>query len=154
MRRRIIRVRLPRAVLAAGAATALAAALGGCAPDITQPRVEGSLGSVFAHLYVHQQALLGHPGLTPATVGANATCHRNTPGTHNTGAGSDWICQVRWTDSAGQKQDGTFELQVRANGCYQATGPARIVGPLTIHASTGKDIINPVSEFDGCFDTT
>ncbi|WP_239341017.1 hypothetical protein [Frankia sp. CiP3] len=154
MRRLAIRVRMPRVLLAAGAAAALAAVLGGCATDVTRPRVEGSLGSVFANLYVQQQALLGHPGLTPAAVATKASCQRSTPGTQDKGAGSDWACQVRWTDGAGKNQDGKFELQVRSNGCYQAGGPAKIVGPGTIHSTTGKDVINPVFEFDGCFDTT
>ncbi len=146
--------RLLRAAVAAGAATALTAALAGCATDVTRPRVEGSVGHVFTNLYVQQQALLGHPGLTPAAVAAKPTCHRSTPGSQDTGAGSDWVCQVDWTDAAGKTQNGKFELQVRSNGCYQAGGPSKIVGPIMIQTSTGKNVINPVFEFDGCFDTT
>lgn len=118
------------------------------------PRVETSLGPVFANLYVQQQALLGHPGLTPAAVAARPTCHRTTPGSHDKGAGSDWICQVGWTDGTGKTQSGKFELQVRSNGCYQAGGPSKVVGPVMIRSVVGKQVINPVFEFDGCFDTT
>ncbi|SBW27959.1 hypothetical protein FDG2_5481 [Candidatus Protofrankia californiensis] len=143
-----------RLLRAAVAATALTAALAGCATDVTRPRVEGSLGPVFANLYVQQQTLLGHPGLTPAAVAATPSCHRSTPGSQDKGAGSDWVCQVGWTDAAGKTQDGKFELQVRSNGCYQAGGPSKIVGPLTIRTATGRDVVNPVFEFDGCFDTT
>ncbi|WP_261576135.1 hypothetical protein [Frankia gtarii] len=145
-----------RARLAGVAVTAavLTATLVGCSADVTRPRVEGSLGPVFANLYVQQQALLGHPGLTPATVAARPTCHRTTPGSHDTGAGSDWICQVGWSDGTGKSQNGKFELQVRSNGCYQAGGPSRIVGPIMIRDVAGKSVINPVFEFDGCFDTT
>ncbi|WP_283097901.1 hypothetical protein [Frankia sp. AgB32] len=146
--------RLLRAAAAAGAVTALTAALAGCATDVTRPRVEGSLGPVFANLYVHQQTLLGHPGLTPAAVAARPTCHRTTPGSHDKGAGSDWICQVGWTDGTGRPQNGKFELQVRSNGCYQAGGPSKIVGPIMIRDTAGTSVINPVFEFDGCFDTT
>ncbi|AEH11024.1 MULTISPECIES: hypothetical protein [Protofrankia] len=144
--------RLIRAAVAVGAVTALTAALAGCATDVTRPRVEASVGPVFTNLYVQQQALLGHPGLTPAAV--KPDCHRSTPGSHDRGAGSDWICQVGWTDEAGRAQNGKFELQVRSNGCYQAGGPTKIVGPIMIQTSTGKNVINPVFEFDGCFDTT
>jgi hypothetical protein len=147
-------VRLPRAVVAVGAATALAAVLAGCATDVTRPRVEGSLGPVFANLYVQQQALLGHPGLTPAAVAPKASCDKGGPRVVDKGAGSDWICQVGWTDATGKAQNGKFELQVRSNGCYLAGGPSKLVGPLTIRATTGKYVINPVFEFDGCFDTT
>ncbi|WP_261562428.1 hypothetical protein [Frankia tisae] len=146
--------RLVRAAVAVSAATALTAALAGCATDVTRPRVEGSIGPVFANLYVQQQALLGHPGLTPTAVATKPTCHRTTPGSHDKGAGSDWICQVGWTDGTGKHQNGKFELQVRSNGCYQAGGPTKIVGPLMIQTSTDKQVINPVFEFDGCFDTT
>jgi hypothetical protein len=146
--------RLIHAAAAAGAATALTAALAGCATDVTRPRVEGSVGPVFANLYVQQQTLLGHPGLTPATVAANASCDRGGPQVPDKGAGSDWVCQVRWTDNTGKTQDGKFELQVRSNGCYQAGGPSKLVGPLTIQTTTGKNVINPVFEFDACFDTT
>jgi hypothetical protein len=139
------------ALVAAGLAL-VAAGCGGS--DITRPRIEGSLGPVFDNLYVQQQTLLGHPGLAPAQVGAKPVCHRSTPGTHDQGAGSDWICQVTWTDHAGKSQNGKFELQVRSNGCYQAGGPSKLVGPITIQTAGGKTVTNPAFEFDGCFDTT
>ncbi|WP_322753234.1 hypothetical protein [Frankia sp. Cas3] len=155
--------RLPRAVAAAGVTVALTAALAGCgSPDITRPRLEGSISPVFAHLYVQQQALLGHPGLTPAAVAAAATCHRGSPTTPGTagpavadqGAGSDWACTVTWTDTTGTAQNGKYDVQARSNGCYMASGPAKLVGPLTIATATGTNVINPVFEFDGCFNTT
>ncbi len=152
--RRPTRARLPRAAVAAGAAAALTAALASCAPDVTRPRVEASLGPVFANLYAQQQALLGHPGLTPAVVAPRASCDKGGPRVADEGAGSDWICMVRWADAAGKTQTGKFELQVRSNGCYQAGGPSKLVGPLTIQATTGTYVTNPVFEFDGCFDTT
>ncbi|WP_018505495.1 hypothetical protein [Parafrankia discariae] len=152
--RRLTPGRLLRAAVAAGAATVLTAALAGCGTDVTRPRVEGSIGPVFSNLYVQQQTLLGHPGLTASAVAATPTCHRNTPGTHDKGAGSDWICMVGWTDGTGKAQNGKFELQVRSNGCYQAGGPTKIVGPLMIRTTTGSTVVNPVFEFDGCFDTT
>ncbi len=151
--RLVRRARLAGVAIIAALTAALTAALVGCSADVTRPRVETSLGPVFANLYVQQQALLGHPGLTPAAV-ARPTCHRTTPGSHDKGAGSDWICQVGWTDGTGKTQSGKFELQVRSNGCYQAGGPSKIVGPVMIRSVVGKQVINPVFEFDGCFDTT
>ncbi len=155
--------RLPRAVAAASVTVALTAALAGCgSPDITRPRLEGSISPVFANLYVQQQALLGHPGLTAAAVAATATCHRGNPtGPDNggptvadQGAGSDWSCMVAWTDTTGKAQNGKYDVQARSNGCYMASGPAKLVGPLTIATATGTNVINPVFEFDGCFNTT
>jgi hypothetical protein len=153
--RHITRAGRSRAALAAiGAAVALSTVLAGCATDVTRPRVEGSLGPLFANLYVQQQALLGHPGLRPSAVAARATCDKGGPRVPDKGAGSDWICMVNWTDTAGKPQSGKFELQVRSNGCYMAGGPSKLVGPLTVRSAAGTYVINPVFEFDGCFDTT
>jgi len=63
------------------------AACGG--PDVTRPRVEASLAQVFPNYYVQAQALLGHPGLTPAGVRARPVCDRGGPSVPDRGAGSD-----------------------------------------------------------------
>ncbi len=157
-----ILARLPRTAAATGAAVAVIATLAGCgSPDITRPRLEGSVAPVFANLYTQQQALLGHPGITPAAVAATAICHRGVtaPGTPgpavaDQGAGSDWTCTVTWTDTAGKPQNGKYDVQARSNGCYMASGPAKLVGPPTIQTTTGTNVTNPVFEFDGCFNTT
>jgi hypothetical protein len=141
-------------VVAVGAAVTLTALLAGCGADVTRSRVERSIGPTFTNLYVQQQALLGHPGLAPAAVAPRAACHRTNPAAHDVGAGSDWVCQLTWNDVHRTTENGKFELTVHPDGCYEAGGPTKIVGPLTIRAASGKDVTNPVFEFDACFDTT
>ena len=75
-------------------------------------------------------------------------------GPHNKGAGTDWICKVTWTDIHRKATNGKFELTIHPNGCYEAGGPTKIIGPVTIRAANGKNVTSPVFEFDACFDTT
>jgi hypothetical protein len=42
---------------------------------------------------------------------------------------------------------------VRANGCYTAEGPPTEIGRLTLRTRTGRNVVNPLYEFDGCFET-
>ncbi len=161
-RARVSRRRAPapawqRLLLIGVAAAAAAAALltAGGSPDGTRARLEASLSQVFPNYYLQQQALLGRPGLTPADVHARPTCHRGSgPTSSDTGAGSDWICQVAFTDAAGKAQDGKFELKVNPDACYTAGAPSKLLGNATIQTPTGRWVTNPGFEFDGCFDPT
>ncbi len=128
-------------------------ALSGCAQDVTAPRLERSLGPTFARLYAQRSELLGTTTVTPATVRPVTTCDRGGPTVEDVGPGADWICTVAFTDDAGKRQDGTFELQVRAGSTWTASGPSRLVGLATItDATTGQQVPNPAFEFDGAFD--
>lgn len=140
--------------VAAAAAAALVPLLAGCGADVTRARVEQSIGPTFANLYVQQQALLGRPGLAAAAVAPRSACHRTNPIAHDTGAGSDWVCQLTWSDAGRRPRTGKFELIIHPGGCYEAGGPTKVIGPLTIRAASGKTVTNPVFEFDACFDTT
>ena len=121
-------------------------------PDVTRARVEASLTPTFINLYLHQQQLLGHPQVTAASMGSTTTCDRGGPNVADTGPGRDWICIITWTDDTGANQEGKFELQVHSNSCWTANGPAKIVGSFTITDTAGREVANPVSAFDGCFD--
>ncbi len=59
---------------------------------------------------------------------------------------------VTYHDETGRRQDGKFELQAKSNTCWTAGGPSKLIGLVTITDTTGKDVTNPVFEFDGCFD--
>jgi hypothetical protein len=62
-------------------------------------------------------------------------------------------CSFSVGDADGKKQTGKFELQAKANSTYVAGGPTKLVGPVMLtDARTGKDVPNPVFEFDGAFD--
>jgi hypothetical protein len=139
--------------------TALAAALTGTlalsacgGPDVTRPRLEASLAPTFANLYVQQAGILGRPGVTVGSTAAKASCDRGGPKVTDVGPGADWICMVSFRDNKSAKQNGKFEVQVRSNSCYTAGGPSKLIGLATISDRTGKDVANPVFEFDGCFD--
>jgi hypothetical protein len=135
----------------AAAAVAAALALTACGgPDITSARVDDALGPTFAHLYQHQQNLLGKP--PSATPQASASCHRSGQGTSATGAGDDWVCVVLLQVGLPVGQY-TYELNVQADGCYTADGPPALVGNKTLTTPTGTKRVNPLFAFDGCFDT-
>jgi hypothetical protein len=70
--------------------------------------------------------------------------------------GGDWNCLMSWQDPQVPmpvEGYGKFELNVHANNCYTATGPTKLTGYLTITNAAGKDVTNPLFEFDGCFDS-
>ena len=78
-----------------------------------------------------QTDLLGHPGVTAATVAAHAPCDEGGPKIADSGLGADWICMLTYHDEKGAAQDGKFELQVKTNSCYSASGPPSSVVVLT-----------------------
>ncbi len=143
-----------RRALGAGLAVAAAATLSGCgSSDVTRPRLEASLAPTFAHLFVQQQTdILGHPGVTAASVAAHASCDKGGPKVPDHGPGADWICTIRYSDETRTPQEGKFDVQAKSSSCYTAAGPSKLIGLVTITDRRGRDVPNPVFEFDGCFD--
>jgi hypothetical protein len=134
------------------AAVAVVAGLSACgSADVTKARVEASLTPTFTNLYLQQQQLLGHPQVTAASMVPSNSCDRGGPKVADTGPGRDWICMITWKDDTGKQQVGKFELQIHANDCWTASGPASLLGSFTITDTSGRDVPNPVSAFDGCF---
>jgi len=123
--------------------------------SVTQARLERALSVEFANLYADQAQLLGHPGITPASLDARAMCDKGGAVEPNVGPGSNWNCLVTWTDPNNPMPPegyGKFEVDVHSNGCYTAGGPSKLVGFQTITDADGEQVNNPVYEFDGCFD--
>ena len=122
--------------------------------DVTRARLERSLPQVFANIYVQQAALLGHKGVTVASMQAKAQCDKGGPNVPDLGPGGDWICLMSWPDQNVDEppMPGKFEINAHSNDCYTAGGPCKLVGLLTITDKNGKDVPNPAFEFDGCFD--
>jgi hypothetical protein len=140
---------------AAAAAIAAVAVTGGCgSPDITKARLQQALVPTFENLYVQQAGILGIAGITPASIDASADCDRGGPKVPDLGAGPNWICMLTWRDNHGQPQTGKFEVKVKTDATYVAGGPSKIVGLATITDTHGKDVPNPVFEFDGAIDPT
>ncbi len=140
------------AVLAIGGA--VIAGTGGSS-SVTQARLERALPVEFANLYADQAKLLGHTGITPASLHAEAMCDKGGAVEPNVGPGSNWNCLVTWTDAnvpMPPEGYGKFEVDVHSNGCYTAGGPSKLVGFQTLTDTKGDEVNNPVYEFDGCFD--
>lgn len=124
--------------------------LAGCGSPLTQQAMGPSFAQVFAGRYAAQQATLGRTDVTAAKLKPQATCGRT--GTSSAGPGEDWTCTVTYADGV---TSGTqvFEVQVKADGCWKADGPATVQTPLVLDALTGDQVPNPLAEFDGCLDT-
>jgi hypothetical protein len=140
------------AVLAATVAAVVATTVFSSGHDVTRPRVERSLAATFSNLYVQQAAILRVPGVTVAGIAATAHCDRGGPKIADVGPGADWICMTTFRDNQQHVRTGKFEVQVKANSTYVANGPSKLIGLATITDKTGKDVPNPVFEFDGAFD--
>lgn len=153
MRRTVIA--LITAVLVFAALGVASVATGGSGSTVTRSRLEQSLPVTFAHLYTQQARLLGHQGVTPASLHAKAMCDKHGPEVADVGPGGDWICLMSWDDPnvpMPPEGYGKFELNVHSNDCYTAGGPTKLTGYLTITDTQGREVDNPVFEFDGCFD--
>jgi hypothetical protein len=153
MRRFIISVTLALVAVLAVSGAVLAGTGGGS--SVTRARLERSLPTAFANLYVDQARLLGHKGVTPASLHPVAMCDKGGAVEADVGPGSNWNCLVSWTDPnvpMPPEGYGKFELDVHSNGCYTAGGPSKLVGFQTITDTKGREVPNPVFEFDGCFD--
>ena len=123
--------------------------------SVTRARLERSLPAVFANVYATQAKLLGHRGITAASLHPTAMCHKGGAVEADVGPGSNWNCLVGWTDPANPMPPegyGKIELNVHSNGCYTAASPSKLVGFLTLTDTAGQVVTNPVAEFDACFD--
>jgi hypothetical protein len=145
---------VPRLVAALGAAAAILGISACGSSPVTRPRLERSLPQSFANQYLQQARILGHTGVTVRSLHARAQCDKGGPKIADQGPGADWICFMSWKDPNVPIPDGSakFELNVRSNACYTATGPTKLIGLRTITDTQGSFVDNPVFEFDTCFD--
>ncbi len=132
------------------AALAVAVTVAGCSTPLTADRLTPSFAETFAGLYESQQRLLGRTDVHRDRLGVRANCRRIGP--HADGPGDDWLCVVRFTDRGLGATQG-YEVQVKPDGCWKGDGlPAR--QPAQLDLVTGDRAINPLVEFDACFDTS
>ncbi|GIH19798.1 ABC transporter permease [Rugosimonospora africana] len=121
---------------------------------IEQGKLEGSLATVFAHLYRVQTDELHRPAVTEAQLRATAACDKGGGLEENTGAGNGWRCVVSWhlpgVDAVGQA---IYQLDVTPDGRYVADGdgPTQVNGYFVVHTPTG-DAPNPLWQLDGSVD--
>jgi hypothetical protein len=136
--------------LAVGAAVVIGLLAAGT-QDVTKVRLERSLQQTFSNLYVQQGQILGTP-TTVARIAAKASCDKGGDAVKDVGAGPNWICMMDFTDLSGKSQTGKFEVAAKANYCYVAGGPSKLVGLITINDRQGRPVLNPVFEWDACYD--
>jgi hypothetical protein len=133
-----------------------AAAIGGLIaagkPDVTKARLERTILTVYPNLYLQHAQILGYPGFTKADMGTKVACKRGGPKTKDEGPGSDWRCFIDYNDEKGMHQHALMEVTAKSNGCLVATAPSAIVGLLRLTDTHGRNVLNPVFEYDACYD--
>jgi hypothetical protein len=123
----------------------------GCSTALTHDRLSPSFTTVFSGLYVSQQALTGRTDVTREGLGSFSSCRRSGP--DQQGPGEDWLCTVQYVD-AGTSAAQTFEIQLKADGCWKADGPPAVQPAQLVDAVSGTKRSNPLAEFDGCLDAS
>lgn len=123
---------------------------------ITEGRLENSINRTFSNLTIYQQQLLGRQVPRGASLRAFTSCLRR--GHTSRGPGDDWACsfQVFAPNSAGSniaQFHVNYEVNVQANGCYRAEGPPSFIGQRLMTLAGGRQVVNPLFIFYGCFDT-
>lgn len=140
------------ALIVAGAAVALA----GCGgTGISRARLQSSVSHTFANLWVLQQNTEGNVPPAAGALRTRSNCARSTPGVADVGPGNDWVCRVVWLVSGPSTPvTAVYELTVKSNGCYTADGdgPASVNGAQNVINGRGHPVLNPLWEFDGCFE--
>jgi ABC-2 type transport system permease protein len=147
--RTAVAVRSTVAVALASAAIVFVEGFG--PPAITAHRLQSSIVPTFQRLVAYQQKLLGHTVPEHATIKVFSTCHRTTT-TSSRGAGDDWVCGLDLVALNLRQLPLNYDVTVRPNGCYTAQGPPNTIGRLELRTPDGKRVVNPLFEFDGCFD--
>ena len=148
--------RLP---LLAAAVAALALSVTGCAgsSNLTPGRLQASLSHTFANLYVLQQSEMGNPPVRAASLSSHAACQKGGSADVSQEGSGVWLCQITYLVAGpGYPVIAKYNLDLQTDGCYAADGdgPASVNGSPTITGPGYKQLVNPLSLIDGCFDTT
>jgi ABC-2 type transport system permease protein len=122
---------------------------------IDQGKLQRSVTTAFAHLYVVQTRQLHRPGITEAQLRVSANCDNGGGLVASSGPGNGWRCTVTWhvpgvSNAVGQA---IYQLDVTPDGRYIADGdgPAQVNGYFLVRTPTG-DAANPLWQFDGIVD--
>jgi ABC-2 type transport system permease protein len=122
---------------------------------IDQRKLQRSVATVFAHLYVVQNEQLHRPRVTQAQLRVGASCDKNGGMIQPAGPGNGWRCVVTWHVPAvvGAVGQAIYQLDVTADGRYVADGdgPAQVNGYFLVRTPTGV-ASNPLWQFDGSVD--
>ncbi len=137
---------------------ALTLAVSGCgSTGLSAGPLQASLASTFTNLYVLQQVEQGNPRPSARSLDGQASCQKSgTPDISQNGSGV-WLCEITYLVAGpGYPVIAKYNVDVQTDGCYAADGdgPASVNGSPTINGPHYKQVINPLSLIDGCFDTT
>jgi hypothetical protein len=124
------------------------------ASGITASRLDSAINSTFDNLTALQQQLLGRVVPAGLSLSSVATCTRGGGGPRTSGPGDDWSCTITIVVPPPRPDtiDVHYDVTVRPNGCYATAGPETFLGQRLLPGKNGA--VNPLFEFDGCFDTT
>jgi ABC-2 type transport system permease protein len=153
-RRVLARAVLPLAGVLAVTVGVIGVATSASGSGVDKAKLDGSLATAFAHLYVVQTDELHRPAVTEADLRAGAACDKGGSLVDDVGAGNDWRCVVTW-HLPGSTATGSaiYQLDVTPDGRYVADGdgPQQVNGFFQVHTAAG-DVPNPLWQFDGDVD--
>ena len=145
---------LPLAGVLAVSAGVVAVTTGAGGSGINQDKVQKSVATAFAHLYVLQEAEMHRPPLTESPLQTSAICSKSEGHGAQEGSGNDWQCTVSWhVPGSALTGQSIYQLDVTANGRYIADGdgPQEVNGYFLVRTDDG-DVPNPLWQFDGNVD--
>ena len=122
---------------------------------IDQSKLQHSVTTAFANLYVVQTQELHRPNVTVGQLRAHTFCDKGGGLVANNGPGNGWRCTVNWhvpgvNNAVGQA---IYQLDVTPDGRYIADGdgPVQVNGYFLVRTPSG-DAANPLWQFDGTVD--
>jgi ABC-2 type transport system permease protein len=149
-RRVLAQAVLPLAALLAVTVGVLAGTTSASGSGIDESKLDRSLATAFAHLYVMQTGELHRPSVTEAQLRSRASCDKGGSRVDDLGPGNDWRCVVTW-HLPGSTATGSaiYQLDVTPDGRYVADGdgPQQVNGFFQVRTPTG-DAPNPLWQFD------
>jgi ABC-2 type transport system permease protein len=149
-RRVLVQAVLPMAALLAVSVGVIAGTTSASGSGIDKPKLNRSVATAFAHLYVMQTDELHRPDVTEAQLRSGASCDKGGSLVDDLGPGNDWRCVVTW-HLPGSTATGSaiYQLDVTPDGRYVADGdgPQQVNGFFQVRTSTG-DAPNPLWQFD------
>jgi ABC-2 type transport system permease protein len=153
-RRVLMQVALPLAALLAVSVGVIAGATSATGSGIDKAKVNRSVATAFAHLYVMQTGELHRPDVTEAQLRSGASCDKGGSLVDDLGPGNDWRCVVTWhLPGSAATGSAIYQLDIAPDGRYVADGdgPQVVNGFFQVRTSTG-DAPNPLWQFDGLVD--
>ncbi|MBC7558979.1 MAG: ABC transporter permease [Dermatophilaceae bacterium] len=153
-RRTLVAAALPLAVLVGVTTLVLSTVTPASGTGIEKGKLERSLATAFAHLYVLQTQQMHRPSVTETQLATSATCDKAGSRVDDRGPGNDWRCVVTWRlPGATATGSAIYQLDVAAEGRYVADGdgPKEVNGYFQVRTAIG-DAPNPLWQLDGYVD--